>query len=132
MVTVAARIRGKLAGTAILDATVDGGGLADRVKHEWTIRPAGEIFLAQNAAWVEQASTLSLPAGSQSTPAQGPGRLVLERGIAPVLAAALDSMSIPLRFALSGTITMPEATARVTDDEAPLAHALARPLIIRD
>jgi hypothetical protein len=92
MVTVAARMRGKLAGTAILDAAVDGGGMADHVKHEWAIRPAGEIFLAQNAALVEQASTLSLPAGSQSTPAQGPGRLVLERGIAPVLAAALDSL----------------------------------------
>jgi hypothetical protein len=91
-VTVAARIRGKLAGTAILDAAVDGSGLADHVKHEWAIRPAGEIFLAQDTAWVEQASTLSLPAGSQSTPAQGPGRLVLERGIAPVLAAALDSL----------------------------------------
>jgi hypothetical protein len=41
-------------------------------------------------------------------------------------------MSIPLRFALSGTITMPEATARVTDDEVPLARAPARPLTISD
>ena len=92
MVTVAVRIRGSLAGSAILDATVEGAGLADHVKHEWAIRPAGETFLAQNVAWVEQASTLSLPAGSQSSPAQGPGRLVLERGIAPLLAAALDSL----------------------------------------
>jgi hypothetical protein len=92
MVTVAVRVRGNLAGTASLDAQVEGAGLADHVKHEWAIRPAGETFLAQNAAWVEQASTIALPAGSQSTPAQGPGRLVLERGIAPVLAAALDSL----------------------------------------
>jgi hypothetical protein len=39
---------------------------------------------------------------------------------------------IPLRFALSGTVTMPEATARVSDDDVPLARAPARPLIIRD
>ena len=92
MVTVAVRMRGSLAGTAILDATVEGDGLSDHVKHAWAIRPSGETFQAQNTAWVEQASTVDLPAGSQSTPAQGPVRLVLERGIAPVLAAALDSL----------------------------------------
>jgi hypothetical protein len=37
---------------------------------------------------------------------------------------------IPLRFALAGTVTMPEATARVTDDDVPLARAPARPLTI--
>lgn len=37
---------------------------------------------------------------------------------------------IPLRFTLSGTVTMPEATARVTDDEVAPARAPARPLTI--
>jgi hypothetical protein len=37
---------------------------------------------------------------------------------------------IPLRFTLAGSVTMPEATARVTDDEVPPARAPARPLTI--
>jgi hypothetical protein len=37
---------------------------------------------------------------------------------------------IPLRFALSGTVTLPEATARIDDDEVALARTPARPLAI--
>jgi hypothetical protein len=37
---------------------------------------------------------------------------------------------IPLRFTLSGTVTMPEATARIDDDEIALARTPARPLTI--
>jgi Alpha-2-macroglobulin family len=92
MVTVAVRIRGSSVGTATLDAAIEGAGLSDRLKHVWAIQAAGETFIAQNVTWVEQGSTVALPAGSQSTPVQGTGRLVLERGIAPVLAAALDSL----------------------------------------
>jgi hypothetical protein len=92
MVTVSARIRGSSVGTATLDAAVESAGLSDRLKHVWAIQAAGETFIAQNVTWVEQGSSVALPAGSQSTPAQGAARLVLERGIAPVLAAALDSL----------------------------------------
>jgi hypothetical protein len=37
---------------------------------------------------------------------------------------------IPLRFTLSGTVALPEATARATDEEVPIARAPARPLTI--
>ncbi len=37
---------------------------------------------------------------------------------------------VPLRFALAGVFTLPEATARITDDEVPAARAPARPLTI--
>jgi hypothetical protein len=37
---------------------------------------------------------------------------------------------IPLRFTLSGTVALPEATAHVADDEIPPARAPARPLTI--
>ena len=39
-------------------------------------------------------------------------------------------IEVPLRFALAGTITMPEATARITDDEIAPARAPARPLVV--
>jgi hypothetical protein len=39
-------------------------------------------------------------------------------------------LSIPLRFGMAGTVTMPEVTARITDDELPVARAAARPLTI--
>jgi hypothetical protein len=53
------------------------------------------------------------------------------------LRATLDSdplprvFAIPLRFALPGTVTWPEASARIDDDELPPARAAARPLVVR-
>ena len=37
---------------------------------------------------------------------------------------------VPVRFGLAGTFTLPEATARVTDEDVPPARAAARPLLI--
>ncbi len=39
-------------------------------------------------------------------------------------------LEIPLRFGLSGTVTFPEAVARIDDDELPPTRAPARPLAI--
>jgi hypothetical protein len=81
--------------TGVLEASVEGGGLADHLRHDWPIRPAGETMLAQNLVWIDggDKATLSLPAASESMPAIGPGRLVVERGIEPALSAALESLT---------------------------------------
>jgi len=39
-------------------------------------------------------------------------------------------IEVPLRFGLAGRVTLPEVTARVTDDDVPPARAPARPLVI--
>jgi hypothetical protein len=39
--------------------------------------------------------------------------------------------SIPLRFALSGAVLLPEVTARIDDEELPPAYAAARPIVIQ-
>ncbi len=39
-------------------------------------------------------------------------------------------MAIPLRFALSGIVTLPEAIARVEDDEFSPTRAPARPIVV--
>jgi hypothetical protein len=39
--------------------------------------------------------------------------------------------SIPLRFALAGSVMLPEITARIEDDELPPAYAPARPIVIQ-
>jgi hypothetical protein len=39
--------------------------------------------------------------------------------------------SIPLRFALAGSVLLPEATARIDDEELPAAYAPARPIVIQ-
>jgi hypothetical protein len=39
-------------------------------------------------------------------------------------------IEVPLRFGLAGKVTLPEVTARVTDDDLPVARAPARPLVI--
>jgi hypothetical protein len=40
-------------------------------------------------------------------------------------------IAVPLRFALAGRVTLPEATARIDDDDLPPARAPARPLHIQ-
>ena len=40
------------------------------------------------------------------------------------------TMDIPLRFSLGGAVTVPEASARLTTEEAPRALASPRPLRI--
>jgi hypothetical protein len=39
--------------------------------------------------------------------------------------------AIPLRFALAGSVTLAEVTARIDDEELPPAYAPARPLVIQ-
>jgi hypothetical protein len=96
--TTFTRVRGAAVGTAILEASVEGAGYSDRLKHQWSVKPAGEVFVADSAVWLEQAATLPLPVATANTPAQGPGRLVLEKGIVPALASVLDSL-VPERLA---------------------------------
>jgi hypothetical protein len=38
--------------------------------------------------------------------------------------------AVPVRFALAGTVTLPEASARLDDEERPLARAPARALVV--
>ena len=39
--------------------------------------------------------------------------------------------SIPLRFALAGSVLLPEVTARIDDEEFTPAYAPARPVVIQ-
>lgn len=91
--TVHTRVRSFAVGGAVLEASVQGAGYSDRLRHAWQVKPAGEIFTAASATWVEPTATLSVPSPSKATPAQGPARLLLERGSEPALAAAIDSLA---------------------------------------
>ena len=92
--TATVRVRGVWLGTGSLDVSLADGAakIVDRVHHEWAIKPAGEVIMVSNAAVVERETTVTLPAATTATPAVGPARLVLERGLASVLTAALESL----------------------------------------
>ncbi|MEP6653507.1 MAG: alpha-2-macroglobulin family protein [Myxococcales bacterium] len=91
--SVLVRVRAHAAGAAALDVSVSAQGVpSDSVRHEWQVRPAGEASLAANAVWVEQAATVALPSVADGVVATGPARLVLECGLEPVLAGALESL----------------------------------------
>jgi hypothetical protein len=86
-------VRAAAAGAAILEAAVAAPGVpGDAVRHEWPIRPAGETALQSDAAWIEREAVLTFAARADGAAPAGPGRLVLERGLAPALSAALDSL----------------------------------------
>lgn len=93
--TATVSVSGAWTGTGTLDVSLADGAakIVDCVHHEWTIKPAGEVMAVSNAAVVERDTTVALPAAPTATPAVGSGRLVLERGLAPVLTAALESLT---------------------------------------
>ncbi|HET6147256.1 MAG TPA: alpha-2-macroglobulin family protein [Polyangia bacterium] len=92
--TVIAMMRATAPGSAALDVGVSAPGAApDAVRHQWLIKPAGERSWLTSALWLDREATIALPAGDAGGAiADGPGRLVLERGLAPALDAALDSL----------------------------------------
>ena len=85
-------------GAAALAVTVRAGGLPeDVVRHAWDVKPAGELTNLTRAQWVEGTATLAVPVGDAKDAVppmrlMGKPRLVLERGIARPLAAALEAM----------------------------------------
>src|SRR6185295_3568863 len=88
-------VRGASVGTGVIDASIAAPGLGPlAAHHEWQVKPAGEALTVVEAVWVERAATAALTAASAEAGATptGPARLVLERGLAPVLAAALESL----------------------------------------
>jgi hypothetical protein len=87
-------VRATAPGGAILDVNVVAPGVApDAVRHQWSIKPAGERSMIASALWVEREATIPLPAGdADGAVPDGAGRLVLERGLGPALGAALESL----------------------------------------
>jgi hypothetical protein len=57
------------------------------------------------------------------------GVLEIRREVSP--GAIGQTILVPLRYAFAGRVTVPEATARVARDDAPLARAPARTFTIR-
>jgi len=51
--TVHVRVAGNTEGTGILDATLEGAGHIDRLRHTWQVKPAGEVYTAAHTTWVE-------------------------------------------------------------------------------
>ena len=112
--SVLVRLRGSSAGTAALDATVSSAGLpSDTLHHEWRVRAAGEASVASSAIWVESGATVALPASAAGATPTGPGRLVLERGIEPALAGALESLRSERLIGLRGFADALEVFGRV-------------------
>jgi hypothetical protein len=111
--TTTVRVRALGAGTGVLDASVEAAGHSDRIRHEWPTKAAGEVFTAENVAWVETSATVAVPAGTQANPAQGPARLVLEKGIEPALASALDALTPDSLSGLRALADALEVTARI-------------------
>ncbi|APR76270.1 Large extracellular alpha-helical protein [Minicystis rosea] len=126
------------AGAASLAVTVRAPDLPDdTVRHTWQVAPAGEPMDLTRAQWIDGRGTLAVPvagAAEGDKPAVaamrlvGTPRLVIERGIARPLAAALEAMNpdrLPSRAALLDAV---ETGVRVQrwaiaqgGDDAPLA-----------
>ncbi|AKT39543.1 alpha-2-macroglobulin family protein [Chondromyces crocatus] len=97
---VRVRVRASKAGKAALSARVSAAGLeGDTARHSWEVRAPGEATDLTAAQWVEAGSgeakaetMLQAPLDARVHVLAGAPRLVLERGIAGALSAALESV----------------------------------------
>ena len=126
-------------GAADLAVTVRAPDLPDDVvRHAWEVKPAGEPTDLTRAQWVEGRATLSVITGAEGDRKQAPmtlvgePRLVLERGIARPLAAALSAMSPDRLSSRASLIDVLEVATRVgawatatEGDGSPLAARAA-------
>ncbi|XXX81273.1 alpha-2-macroglobulin family protein [Sorangium sp. So ce134] len=103
---VRVRVRALRAGRAELAVAVKAQGVpGDALVHAWDVRPAGEPTDLTHAQGVEggAAATLRVSADAQRYQLTGRPRLVVERGLAGALAAALEAMD-PDRLSSAGAM----------------------------
>jgi hypothetical protein len=92
VVETSVRVACKTTGRGVLIVKTRAEGMApDELRHEWEVRPAGEKRVLTKTTWLEGARSIGIQLDDgyrlRDTPT-----LVLERGYAEPLAAALDSL----------------------------------------
>lgn len=111
---VPVRVRARRAGTARLQVAAKGpGGLSDAATHSWEVRPAGEVVDMTSTQWVTGSATLALSQVGPYLRPIGTARLVLERGSAGAIEAALSSLDPETISSLDGLTYAQEAAARI-------------------
>lgn len=128
---VPVHVRARAAGTASLQVVAKGtGGVADSTTHTWEVKPAGEVVDLTSTQWVTSNTTLALSQVSPQLRATGTAKLVLERGNAASIAAALDSLDPDAIHSQDGLSYAQEAAARI-EKWATARGGEADPLAVR-
>jgi hypothetical protein len=111
---VLVRVRAATSGTATLDVVAKGpGGLEDHTTHSWDVRPAGEVVDLTSTQWVDGHGALALSQVGPGLSAIGTAHLVLERGNARAIEAALEALDPDSLSSEDGLSYAMEAAARI-------------------
>lgn len=87
------RVVAKRPGEAALEVRADSTqARADMLKQTWEVKPAGTPVLANDAVWVQGEQEIAITSPAAGTRSLSAPRLVLERGVDPLISAALDSL----------------------------------------
>ena len=89
------------------------GGPEDNTTHTWDVRPTNEPVDLTTTQWVTGSATLALSQVSRDLRPAGTAKLVLERGHAASIAAALDSLDPDEIRSQDGISYAQEAAARI-------------------
>ncbi|WP_437282025.1 alpha-2-macroglobulin family protein [Sorangium sp. So ce375] len=130
---VRARVRAPRAGRAELAVAVKAQGTpGDTLVHAWDVRPAGEPTDLNIAQLVEggAAATLRVSADAQRYQLTGRPRLVVERGLAGALTAALEAMD-PDRLSSAGALADAVEVAALVGRWAAARGGDGAPLVAR-
>lgn len=113
-VEVPVRVRARSPGSASLEVAAKApGGLEDRTTHRWDVLPAGEVVDLTSTQWVTSAATLALSQVGTHVRPTGSARLVIERGNAASIEAALGSLDPETIGTPDGLSYAQEAAARI-------------------
>ena len=140
--TVKVPLVAKSAGGATLEVRTSVPGLREDVlKHRWEVKPAGEPTRMTQTAWIEDRKVIDLPIAAQRERPLGPATLVLERGLGPALAAALDALDPDVLVTPDAQADALEVALRIhrwavgsggeNDPLALRAHSVARRALAR-
>jgi hypothetical protein len=115
-------------GTCTLTARVSApGSPEDVLRHAWDVAPRGEPRVVTAARWIEGAADLATPLDAGYS-LRGTPRLVLERGYAEPLAAALDALEPERISAPTSLVDVMETARRVHRWAVTQQNARARSL----
>jgi len=112
--TAILRVRASRAGRGTIDATVSAPGLpTDHLSHILEVRPAGTEEIRWDSAWIEDSSTLELPALGPGESPSGLAYVELSRGLTPLLTHALASLDPDALYTLDGETDAFETATRI-------------------
>lgn len=119
-------VRGASEGQAVLVASVEGGGLTDRIEHHVDVRPAGKHVVLGRSRWVSGPIEIANFSADARTALEGAPTLVVDPDLSDVVEGALGSLGVDGLLNADGALDSLEGLERARRYAAADKPGIAR------